>query len=112
VSRVASVRALVQDFDRPHGFELASFWDAWSRDFEQRRPRVEVTLRVADDVRRYLPGEPRVDDDGRVVVAFENLDSAFRELLRFGQDVEVLEPVELRERVAATSRRVAAMYGR
>jgi predicted DNA-binding transcriptional regulator YafY len=112
VSRVASVRPLEQDFERPAGFELAAFWDEWSRDFEQRRPRVEVTLRVAEDVRRYLPGEPRIDDEGRAVVAFENLGSAFRELLRFGPDVEVLEPAELRERVADASREVASLYAR
>jgi predicted DNA-binding transcriptional regulator YafY len=111
VSRVASVRPLEQDFERPDGFELASFWDAWSRDFEQRRPRVEVTLRVADEVRRYLPGEPRIDEDGRAVVAFEDLGAAFRELLRFGADVEVLEPPELRARVAEASREIAALYG-
>ena len=33
----------------------------WSRDFEQGRARVEVTVRVHEDVRRWLPGEPRID---------------------------------------------------
>src|SRR5205085_10694309 len=111
VSRVASVRALEQSFARPTGFELTTFWDEWSRDWEQRRPRVEVTVRVAEEVLKYLPGEPRIDEDGRTVVAFENLGAAYRELLRFGPDVEVLEPAELRTRVAETSREVAALYG-
>jgi predicted DNA-binding transcriptional regulator YafY len=110
VSRVASVRALEQTFERPPGFELAPYWDEWSRDWEQRRPRVEVTVRVAEDVRKYLPGEPHIDEEGRAVVAFENLGAAYRELLRFGAGVEVLEPTELRERVAETSREVAALY--
>jgi len=111
VSRVAAVRALDDVFERPPEFELAAFWDEWSRAFEQGRPQVEVTVRVAEDVRRYLPGEPRLTEDGRVVVAFENLGDAYRELLRFGTGVEVLEPAELRARVAATSREVASMYG-
>ena len=101
VSRVATVRALDEAFERPAGFELAEFWEEWSRAFEQSRPRVEVTVRVSDEVRRFLPGEPRIEEDGRVVVAFDNLGDAHRELLRFGADVEVLEPPELRERVAA-----------
>ena len=110
VSRVASVRPLEQTFERPPGFELEPYWEEWQRDWEQRRPRVQVTVRVGEEVLKYLPGEPRIGDDGRTVVAFENLGAAYRELLRFGADVEVLEPRELRERVAETSREVAALY--
>ena len=112
VSRVASVRSLEESFERPSEFELAGFWEQWSRSFEETLPRVQVTVRVAEDVRRWLPGEPRVDENGRAVVAFAHLGDAYRELLRFGSQVEVLEPVELRERIAETSREVAAMYGR
>ncbi len=112
VSRVAAVRALAGSFERPSAFELQSFWDQWSRSFEETLPRVQVTVRVGEDVRRWLPGEPRVDEDGHAVVAFAHLGDAYRELLRFGTQVEVLEPPELRERIAATSREVAAMYGR
>jgi predicted DNA-binding transcriptional regulator YafY len=49
---------------------------------------------------------------GRVVVAFDNLADAHRELLRFGADLEVLEPAELRDLVGRTSRDVAALYAR
>ena len=112
VSRVASVRTLEEVFQRPSAFELAAFWEQWSRSFEETLPRVQVTVRVDEDVLRFLPGEPRVDAAGRAVVAFAHLGDAYRELLRFGSQVEVLEPAELRERIAATSREVAAMYGR
>jgi predicted DNA-binding transcriptional regulator YafY len=112
VSRVVAVRALAESFERPSEFELAGFWELWSRSFEETLPRVQVTVRVAEDVRRRLPGEPRVDEDGRAVVAFAHLGDAYRELLRFGSQIEVLEPLELRERIAETSRDVAAMYGR
>src|SRR5439155_22348927 len=108
VSRVVSVRALEEKFERPSAFELAAFWEQWSRSFEETLPRVQVTVRVDEDVRRWLPGEPRIDEDGRTVVAFAHLGDAYRELLRFGTQLEVLEPAELRERIAETSREVAA----
>src|SRR5438876_2540597 len=99
VSRVAAVRALDDSFERPGDFELAAFWEEWSRAFEQGRARVEVTVRASEAARRLLPGEPRIEPDGRVVVAFESVADAYRETLRFGADLEVLEPLELRARV-------------
>jgi predicted DNA-binding transcriptional regulator YafY len=110
VSRVASLRPLEARFERPAGFDLRAFWVEWSRDFERRLARVEVTVRVHEDVRRWLPGEPAIDEDGRAVLAFSHLGDAYRELLRFGSQVEVLEPAELRERIARTGRDVAALY--
>jgi predicted DNA-binding transcriptional regulator YafY len=110
VSRFASVRVREEGFERPEGFELASYWDEWSRSFEASRPQVEVRVRASELVRRFFPGELH-GEDGVYVVGFENLDEAFRELLKFGPDAEVLEPAELRERVATAASEVAALYG-
>jgi predicted DNA-binding transcriptional regulator YafY len=112
VSRVAAVRPLADGFERPDGFELTSFWEQWSRSFEETLPRVYVTVRASEDLRRFLPGEPRLDEQGHAVVAFAHLGDAYRELLRFGSQLEVLEPRELRERIAETGREVAALYAR
>jgi predicted DNA-binding transcriptional regulator YafY len=96
VSRVVSVRELEEELRRPRSFELAAYWDQWSRDFEERRASVEVVLR-----------DRRGAD---TTAAFEDLDVAYLELLRRGGDVEVLEPPELRERIAATARELASTY--
>jgi predicted DNA-binding transcriptional regulator YafY len=109
VSRFASVRVREDGFDRPEGFDLASHWEESSRAFETNRPRIEVKVRASELVVRHLPRDTR-GEDGVFAVGFENLEEAFRELLRFGPDVEVLEPAELRERIAASALEVASLY--
>jgi predicted DNA-binding transcriptional regulator YafY len=104
------VRLRDEGFDRPEGFDLATYWEEWSRSFEASIPRVEVRLRASELVRRFLPKDLRVEDD-EYVVRFQSLDDAFRELLKFGADAEVLKPVELRERIGRTATDVAALYG-
>ena len=59
-----------------------------------------------------LAGAIPPDPDGwvQVTIAYEDLDQAAFELLRFGSDVEVIEPVELRERIASTARAMVDRY--
>jgi predicted DNA-binding transcriptional regulator YafY len=109
VSRFVSMRIRDEGFERPEAFDLAAFWQEWSRSFEASRSRVEVKLRASELALRFLPRDLQ-GGDGVFTVGFESLDDAFRELLKFGPDAEVLEPVELRERIAATAREVADLY--
>jgi predicted DNA-binding transcriptional regulator YafY len=109
VSRFVSVRVRDDGFERPEGFELAPFWEEWSRTFEASRPRVSVTLRASELALRRLPPDLQ-RGDGVYTVAFESHEDAFRELLKFGPDAEVLEPADLRERLASTAREVADLY--
>jgi predicted DNA-binding transcriptional regulator YafY len=125
VSRFASVRILEARFERPAGFELATFWAEWSTAFERDRPRFDVRLRAPRAAMPFL--RPLVHPDGRtaldgvrrepprerveLTVPFEHIDTAYRELLTFGADLEVLEPPELRERIASAAAEVAELYG-
>jgi len=59
VSRFASVRIREDGFERPEGFELAAYWDEWSRTFEASLARVEVKVRASELVRRLLPADLR-----------------------------------------------------
>src|SRR5262249_1539198 len=98
VSRVVSVRQLREELRRPRGFDLAGYWEQWSREFEEGLPRVEVSVR---------------DRGGNEkVFAYEDLGAAYRALLHRGPDLEVVAPLELRDRIAATVHELAAVYGR
>jgi predicted DNA-binding transcriptional regulator YafY len=109
VSRFVSVRVRDEPFERPDDFDLHAYWEEWSRTFEASRPRVEVKLRASELAIRHLPRDLQ-GGDGVFTVGFENLEEAFRELLKFGPDAEVLEPAELRTRIAETAGEVAQMY--
>ena len=109
VSRFVSVRVRDESFERPEDFDLAAYWQEWSSTFEASRPRVEVTLRASELALRHLPRDLQ-HGDGVYTVGFESLEDAFRELLKFGTDAEVLEPAELRERIATTASEVAQLY--
>ena len=97
VSRVVSVRPLEDACERPDDFELSSYWQEWSQHFEESLPRVEVKARSAK---------------GDRTLVYESLDAARREILRYGAELEVIEPRELRERIAGTAREVAELYAR
>jgi predicted DNA-binding transcriptional regulator YafY len=89
-----------------------------------RRPRFDARIRVARVGVRYLRGI--VHPDGRAIleaaakgppheiveltVTFDQLEYAYRELLTFGGDVELLEPPELCERLRSAAREVLALY--
>src|SRR5947199_168115 len=49
VSRVAAVEVLDERFDRPAGFELATYWSEASAAFERDVPRAVLTIRIRAD---------------------------------------------------------------
>ena len=125
VSRVVGVRELDEEVDRPEDFDLARHWAEAGEAFFETMPRVDVRVRLRrshlgwlrvllspGDARAAMDGAPDADPDGWVelTLPFELHDQAAHELLRLGADVEVLDPPELREQVAATIAAMAARY--
>ena len=45
---LSSVVVGAEGFRRPRGFDLAAFWEQSRDEFESSRPRMDVTLRVAE----------------------------------------------------------------
>jgi predicted DNA-binding transcriptional regulator YafY len=112
VSRIVSAREREEPCERPPDFDLAVAWTERSDAFERNRPQVEVTVRVPRGQVRYLRGARVVEDGERstVVARFDGLERAFHELMAYGPYAEVLEPSELRERIALAACETAALY--
>ena len=124
VSRVAAVRSLDERFERPPKFDLPSFWSESSAAYEREAPRIDIKVRVNPERIDNLRGAV----GGRVVDAAEHLDEADSEgwlrlrlrlkwpdeapamLLAAGASVEVLEPVEVRDRLIRAAKRIVERY--
>jgi predicted DNA-binding transcriptional regulator YafY len=120
-------RAVVQadPFPRPPGFDLAGFWTRWSAAFEASRPRIQVTLRASPGALAAFPevfgaaagpalaAAPPSGADGwrMVTLSFEHEVAAAYRLAGFGDQVEVLSPPPLRDRLVRTARQILGRYG-
>ncbi|MEU7455544.1 WYL domain-containing protein [Streptosporangium roseum] len=114
-------------FERDRGFDLAAFWSGRAAEFARSLLTTRVTVRLSPAGHRLLPhvadpaalgdalasaGEP--DGQGRITLSLpvESLEVAYAQILRFGPEAEVLDPPELRARLAGAAARLRALYGR
>jgi predicted DNA-binding transcriptional regulator YafY len=122
--RIGGAVVLAEPFARPPGFGLAEFWARWSAEFEDSRPRIQVTLRASPGALAAFPevfgaaagsalaAAPAAGAGGwRVVtLSFEHEVAAAYRLAGFGGEVEVLSPPALRDRLARTARAILGRY--
>jgi predicted DNA-binding transcriptional regulator YafY len=120
LSRVDAALPLDERFERPAGFDLAGFWAGWTAAFESSLPRVPVTARLAPnavDSARALAIDVRIGATGpdgwlAATLTFERIEYALGAFLALGANAEVVEPAELRGRVAEAALATARRYSR
>jgi predicted DNA-binding transcriptional regulator YafY len=118
VSRIEDAQLTEEVFERPAGFDLRAAWAARVGSFKGAEPkRVSVTVRVdpsASEPFTRLVGDQVVErpGDGLAVLDFPACEAAVSVLVAFGGAVEVLEPPDVRERMAQIGRQLSALYGR
>jgi predicted DNA-binding transcriptional regulator YafY len=125
VSNILEAEALDLPVARPAGFGLAEFWREWTEKYERSVYTAEATVRMTVDalrrmvfvfppemsrVARASAGEPDADGWVTTVVPIESVMHGHMELLKLGEQAEVLAPPELRERFADTARGLAGVY--
>ncbi|MBL8206354.1 MAG: WYL domain-containing protein [Blastocatellia bacterium] len=123
VSRVQNATILAERCARPATFDLAAYWKQSAVEFKNQFPRYEVTLRVHPDfvTHLYLVGrfsrvekiaEPDADGWRNAVIVFQVEEMAVQGLLSLGANVEILEPLEVREKIIEQAKNIVAFYER
>ncbi|MCA6116407.1 YafY family transcriptional regulator [Bradyrhizobium sp. WSM 1738] len=125
VARILDCSVQDEPFVRPADFDLAAYWQAATLRLEAELHPNTVTLRLSPfDVKLlnalsppYVKARMRIEEaadrDGwriAVLPVGKTAWHAATELLRFGAEAEVLEPVELREKMAEIAQAMAARY--
>jgi len=118
--RIVGIEETDDRFVRPEGFDLISFWREWTVKFEESVTGYPVLLRVGSEAVDEITGsweshvidEARKSDSFLVKVIFPAEDPAIHQLVAWGDKVEIVEPVELCEKVLSRARDVVSHYSR
>ncbi|MBI3941588.1 MAG: YafY family transcriptional regulator [Chloroflexi bacterium] len=123
VSRIVEASLTGESFTRPPDFNLAAFWEAETRSFEESRFSYRVVARFAPDVQPDLPAmfgasmrnlmQAAVPDAAGWMIlpaTYDDEEYACKHLLGLGRRVEVLEPIDLREKIAYEIQEMQALY--
>jgi predicted DNA-binding transcriptional regulator YafY len=122
ISRVDEVQILDEAFARPSDFDLARYWSETVAQFEANAPAVEVRVIASErgfermqrmgraGGRALRDHTPTADGRSEIRFAFESYEDAYLDLLSLGAEVEVLEPEDLRTRIADMADALHALY--
>jgi predicted DNA-binding transcriptional regulator YafY len=125
ISRMLDLEVLGQRFERPKAFDLAAYWRKSTQRLEADLHRNLATVRLSPWGVRMLEAftspyvraaaqiSSEVDADGwhTAIMPVGSIRQASVDLLRFGLEAEVLEPPELRAKMAAVVAGMNAIYG-
>ena len=120
LNRVRSVEVTDQPANRPPGFDLAEEWKTIVESLDEQRAPVRVDARASQDAiwllrsmfgKRLTVGEPDAAGWHDVEMRGHHVEAIAGEIAGLGDRIEVLEPPEVRQRLAALGAELAATYG-
>jgi predicted DNA-binding transcriptional regulator YafY len=124
VDQIVAATACDCGFTPEPGFELAGYWHTYLAEFHRKLHTGHAVIRLSGEGLRRMrhllsaaavtaietTGQAEADGWIRTSVPIESADQALADFLRLGADIEILEPVELREQAARTIRAMTAIY--
>jgi predicted DNA-binding transcriptional regulator YafY len=122
-SRIQNAETLDECFERPQGFDLAQYWSSSTQNFIKRLPSYEVKVEVSPHIlsRLTFTGRfARVREVGErsgstwipVTLSFDTEEEAKGYLLAFADQVRVIEPYCLQQKVLEMAEAAVAFYRR
>ena len=124
LASMLDVKTGSRTFKRPRGFNLARTWQASAARFESELRKLQARVRVSPRGLKWLsnarvqvaasPAEAAKQiarpDWCEVQLPIESIEQGARQLLGFGAEIEVIEPVELRAEVLRQARQLVSLY--
>lgn len=124
ISNIKTLSVLDTPARRPPRFDLAKYWAQASKEFEVRLLKDRATIKLSPRGRRLLhdvspTAAEAVEADHRpckpdgwikATIPVEADEIAARQLLYLGDEMEVLEPRELRTTITTLARNITAAY--
>ena len=121
VARILALEVLEEPCLRPPGFDLEEHWRQAFEAFKAQLPTYPAVVRVAPEAlararqpwpfaRLTVEHPPAGDGRVRLEIQFEVAEEACDFVLRFGPQMEALEPAQLRRMVAEAAAGAAALY--
>jgi predicted DNA-binding transcriptional regulator YafY len=123
-SNILAAETLDEEFERPGDFDLAAHWTRSSREYELGNYRGTATVRLSPRGRSLISllgpyveaavaktaGRPDKKGWIRCTIPVESGDFGIRELLRLGEELEVVGPPAFRGQVRQSLRRILCSY--
>ena len=119
VSRIRNAATIESAAQRPDGFDLAAYWERSASEFREKLPQFHAVFLAKPSVMQWIRYRGwRLEEETvegsrvRVRLRFDADFEALQFALGFGADLEVVEPIELRERVCDSALAILAAYNR
>jgi predicted DNA-binding transcriptional regulator YafY len=119
--RIGRVRILAQTFERPRDFDLATYWETVAEKMAEMPAPLTVTLEMSEralaSAKSYLNVQSHTRLPGTapraslVRIEFPAFEAALHETIGWSEEAVVVEPPELRKRLAEHARALLARYG-
>jgi predicted DNA-binding transcriptional regulator YafY len=124
VGRISEAEVLEKPYERPSDFDLAAWWARASRDYELAAYQGTAVVRLSPQgrslvdllgpyvVKAVAKTASPPDRNGwiRCTIPVESPEHGVRELMRLGDDVEVISPATLRAQLAESLRKTLERY--